>query len=53
MLTHSDVGEVDGVRLVTEAATVVARQWGGKLRIKLERDEERREPPAARSGSAT
>lgn len=36
-LVHNEMGEVSGVRLVTETAVVDASQWGGELQVQRER----------------
>lgn len=36
-LIHNEMNEVEGVRLVTPAAIVVARQWGGELQVEVQR----------------
>ena len=36
-LIHNEMNEVEGVRLVTPEAVIVARQWGGELQVAVER----------------
>ena len=36
-LIHNEMDEVDGVRFVTPAAIIVARQWGSELQVEAQR----------------